>query len=107
MMKDNTMARFEFSITGTGREPIPVFRKSVSDKEYQLALKSLEEAISRIDTPEEWLDITKKITFAIIKLAASQLPIANVAAQIAMEIFEDSEEILQILRKLWSTNNES
>ena len=76
------------------------FKEGVSEEEFRQAKTDLIEAIEKIDSPEEWLDLTKKIVLTVGKIAISHLPVGGIAIDILEEVFGEHEDIMNIVKRI-------
>jgi hypothetical protein len=81
------------------------FKDGVSEEEIRQAQSDLTDAIKDIDTPEEWMRLTKKIMLKVGKIAISHLPIAGIALDVLEEVFDDNEDIMRILERILEEKN--
>jgi hypothetical protein len=79
---------------------------SVSDEQFDLAMKVMEQAIAKMDTPEEWAQFAGKVLVFTGKIAINHFGFGPVL-DLAGEVFKDNEEILKLLEMLGEVTDET
>ena len=80
---------------------------NVSDAEFKAALRELEVAIAKKDTPEEWAKFTGRALLFIGKMAISQVGFGPVITLVEDVFGDDAEIIIRLLNMLGEQNEDS
>lgn len=79
----------------------------VSDEEFEAAVKAMEDAIAKKDTPKEWAAFTGRLLLTVGKMAIAQFGFGP-AIVLVEEIFgADAEIITNVLKMLGDSNEAS